>query len=250
MIQPKPHWRKEFPALFDSGSANPLADAALAVLLPKRRDSDLFACDSANSRSLPAVAAALGRARNSPGVVHLHGMPWGFVYANCGRKPLPMPKDPLATRFYLEAELGAAALRDAVDRGEGDEFLGEMKAYDLAVSVAERGGSPVRTVVVHSAKDGDHELLVLPGYWSVKRVAAFACRRLPIRDCAFCGDDCRRLDTFLPIDCGGVLRVLPACDACERQISNDAMGRGFYPDWICTWDDWDTVTGYPSDEHR
>lgn len=230
-------------AMMVSAATDPMVAQYRAALAADhfRRDGRAV-CYSPDARLHPEVSDAVDRSRemriDPSGVI----APW--VYSNCGRR---------MARGGSPAHLREVTFAQAVEL-YGSEAVPELQQrernYEMAVEVAEFGGSPVATVILFSPRGvGNVEYLVAQG-WSKGRVARLATRSHRVPDCFFCTSysDTRAIDTFLKVECGAVLRVFPVCDRCEPRLARG--DQGFAHDWERTWDTWDTSHGWPDDKFR
>lgn len=211
-----------------------------------RRRGEFRRC-SPDARLLPELSAALERAREIP--VEPCGVPGSFWYSNCGRR-IQKDRDPSRPAQSYDDQLKAITIEQAIAEHGAQAEL-ELKRleheYNVAVDVAEYGGSPIATVIVYSPSDGvGHEYPVAQG-WTRDRVVRRVTRTEQFYGCLFC-DHGGRMDTFVKVDCGAVRRVLPICSRCEDRWRVGDYADVYYDlDFERAWDDWHQATGWPDD---
>ncbi|OLT44468.1 hypothetical protein BJF87_07690 [Gordonia sp. CNJ-863] len=209
---------------------------------------------SPDARLLPELSDAIDRARDLP--TECCGVVGSFWYSNCGRR-IQKDRNPAGPALSYDDRLKAITIEQWVEEYGPQarlELARHERDYDMAVEVAEYGGSPIKTVILYSPRGiGNKEYLVSQG-WTSARVVRLATRSHRVPDCFFC-PRVGVMSIFVKVDCGAVLRVFPMCYACEPRIC-----RGFDPvrgghhdltidvEFAC--DDWDQATGWPDDRFR
>lgn len=262
--KPDPEWYESFPVLFGREYADPaqrahsnsMCDQYLTVIehteSPLKDKSRGVRFSQGATRYLQTVARAVGRAR--AGERHSEGMPWGYLDTNCGRGRMPMHGGYVPT----EEERRTFTLREAAKRGERQKVVHDAETYPTAVAVAERGGSPVPTVILAGGHEGNYEFLVIPGYWTAYRLCQYVAKHVTVRECAFCRvTRCgsRGLDDFMIVGSGSTTYLLPSCQSCHWSVYSEAQtmadqGVPVRTDWIAgRSDDWYESVGWPDQKH-
>lgn len=262
--KPDPEWYERYPALFGREYTDPslravsksMCDQYLTVMehseSPLKDKSRGVRFSQGATRYLRSVARAIERAR--AGELHSEGMPWPWLDTNCGRGRMPMHGGYVPT----EEERRRFTFREAAKRGERQKVVRDAEMYPTAVAVAERGGSPVPTVILAGGHEGNYEFLVVPGYWTAWRLCQYIAKHVTVRECAFCRvTQCgsRGLDDFMIVDAGGTTYLLPSCQSCHWSIYSEAQamadqGVPVRTDWIAgRSDDWYESVGWPDQKH-
>lgn len=113
-------------------------------------------------------------------------------------------------------------------------------------------------MILAGGHEGNYEFLVVPGYWTARRLCQYIAKHVTVRECAFCRvTQCgsRGLDDFMIVGSAGTTYLLPSCQSCHWSVYSEAQAMAdqcvpVRTDWIAgRSDDWLASVGWPDQRY-